>query len=42
LARKPDGTLWLYKGVGDGTFLQNGGTQISVGWDVFNTVVGVW
>ncbi len=42
MARKPDGTLWLFSGVGNGTFQQNGGTQIGNGWDAFNRVVGVW
>jgi hypothetical protein len=42
LGRKSDGTLWLVNGVGDGTFQQNGGTQIGNGWDTFNIVVGVW
>jgi FG-GAP-like repeat/FG-GAP repeat len=42
LGRKPDGTLWMFNGAGDGTFLQNGGTLINVGWDAFNAVVGVW
>lgn len=42
MARKSDGTLWLYPGAGNGTFQQNTATQIGNGWDTFNTVVGVW
>jgi hypothetical protein len=42
IARKPDGTLWLYPGAGNGTFQQNAATQIGTGWDTFNIVVGVW
>lgn len=41
LARKADGTLWLYQGLGNGTF-KNTTTHISSGWQGFSTVVGVW
>ena len=42
MARKSDGTLWLFPGTGNGTFQQGGGIQIGNGWDTFNTVVGIW
>jgi hypothetical protein len=42
LARKPDGTLWLYRGQGDGTFEQGTATRIASGWQAFDAVVGVW
>ena len=42
LGRKADGTLWMFNGSGDGHIQQNGGVLINVGWDIFNTVIGVW
>jgi GH25 family lysozyme M1 (1,4-beta-N-acetylmuramidase) len=44
LARKPDGSLWLYAGTGVYSAASNGyqaGVQLGVGWNVFNQVVGV-
>lgn len=39
LARKPDGTLWLYSGTGTG---QTGTSrQIDFGWDVFDQLVSI-
>ena len=37
LARKPDGTLWLYAGTGTGTF--RAGVRIGLGWQVFEEIV---
>jgi hypothetical protein len=38
VARKPDGTLWLYPGNGKGGFLP--ASQIGSGWDVFTEITG--
>jgi RHS repeat-associated protein len=32
IGRKSDGTLWLYRGIGNGTLAQNPGYQIEEGW----------
>jgi hypothetical protein len=37
LARKPDGTLWLYAGTGAGTF--RAGVRIGLGWQVFTEIL---
>ena len=37
LARKPDGTLWLYAGTGTGSF--RAGVRIGLGWQVFEEIV---
>jgi hypothetical protein len=38
IGRKPDGTLWLYRGNGAGTWLNNHGLHIGDGWNTYNTV----
>ena len=39
IARKPDGTLWLYRGSGSGGFQNPGGTLIGGGgWMMFNSL----
>jgi GH25 family lysozyme M1 (1,4-beta-N-acetylmuramidase) len=37
LARKPDGTLWLYRGNGKG--MLTGPTQIGAGWQVYDALI---
>jgi hypothetical protein len=41
LARKPDGTLWLYRGNGAGGFIDYaGGLQVGTGWHIFDALIG--
>jgi hypothetical protein len=35
IARRPDGTLWFYRGVGDGTIMQIPPVQIDSGWSIY-------
>jgi GH25 family lysozyme M1 (1,4-beta-N-acetylmuramidase) len=42
LARKPDGTLWLYPGTGDiagARGVLNSGIQIGTGWNIFTAIL---
>ncbi len=39
LARKSDGSLWLYPGTGAGTLIQGAGHQIDSGWNMFDALV---
>jgi cutinase len=39
LARKSDGSLWLYRGNGRGGWLTGAGEQIGQGWQIFNSIV---
>lgn len=39
LARKPDGTLWLYRGNGIGGWLTGVGERIGEGWEMFDAIV---
>jgi FG-GAP repeat len=42
LARKPDGTLWMYRGNGAGNWIDfAGGIQVGAGWNMFDAVVAV-
>lgn len=38
IARKPDGSVWLYPGAGDGTLASP--RRIGTGWEIYNTVLG--
>lgn len=40
LARKPDGTLWLYPGDGAGRLTSP--RRIGTGWSIYDTVLGAW
>jgi hypothetical protein len=40
LARKPDGSLWLYRGNGAGGWVTGNGEWIGGGWGVFTTLLG--
>ena len=42
LARKPDGTLWLYRGDGTGAFKPGAGTQIGSGFQAYATMIATW
>jgi hypothetical protein len=39
VARKPDGTLWLYRGNGAGGWLTGIGEQVGAAWNMFDQVV---
>ena len=39
LARKPDGTLWFFRGKGDGTVYPDPGRQIDSGWNIFRKIL---
>lgn len=40
LARKPDGTLWLYRG--NGTGIPGSALRIGTGWNIFDRVLNGW
>lgn len=40
IARKPDGTLWLYRGNGSGGWITGRGEKIGTGWGAFNWLLG--
>jgi hypothetical protein len=39
IARKPDGTLWLYKGNGADKFINGTGISLGGGWDTYNSLL---